>query len=245
MRRFINADDTEYLGADGDFASFNLFVYCGNNPISRADSNGCFWHIVAGAVVGGIIGAVSSIVGQVASGKSVNWGEVGVSAAAGVLTGAITAACPGMGAVATGVVHGVIGAGTYAATELVNGRTPTVAGTLAAGITSGLLAGGTKAISNKLTTTKLYRSVSPAEANSFSSTGKLSAAQGQMEGKFFATTKANAKIWGTKMGSSNIISIRVPNSALSHSSVTYFPRLDAIGAAYYFSDLAYLNSVLR
>ena len=245
MRRFINADDTEYLGADGDFASFNLFVYCGNNPISRADSNGCFWHIVAGAVVGGIIGAVSSIVGQVASGKSVNWGEVGVSAAAGVLTGAITAACPGMGAVATGVVHGVIGAGTYAATELVNGRTPTVAGTLAAGITSGLLAGGAKAISNKLTTTKLYRSVSPAEANSFSSTGKLSAAQGQMEGKFFATTKANAKIWGTKMGSSNIISIRVPNSALSHSSVTYFPRLDAIGAAYYFSDLAYLNSVLR
>ena len=245
MRRFINADDTEYLGADGDFASFNLFVYCGNNPISRADSNGCFWHIVAGAVVGGIIGAVSSIVGQVASGKSVNWGEVGVSAAAGVLTGAITAACPGMGAVATGVVHGVIGAGTYAATELVNGRTPTVAGTLAAGITSGLLAGGTKAISNKLTTTKLYRSVSPAEANSFSSTGKLSAARGQMEGKFFATTKANAKIWGTKMGSSNIISIRVPNSALSHSSVTYFPRLDAIGAAYYFSDLAYLNSVLR
>lgn len=89
------------------------------------------------------------------------------------------------------------------------------------------------------------RSVSPAEANSFSSTGKLSAGQGQMEGKFFATTKANAKIWGTKMGSSNIISIRVPNSALSHSSVTYFPRLDAIGAAYYFSDLAYLNSVLR
>ena len=63
--------------------------------------------------------------------------------------------------------------------------------------------------------------------------------------QLLAYRQANAKIWGTKMGSSNIISIRVPNSALSHSSVTYFPRLDAIGAAYYFSDLAYLNSVLR
>ena len=85
----------------------------------------------------------------------------------GALTGAITAACPGMGAVATGIVHGVVGAGTYAATELVNGRTPTLGGKLAAGITSGVLAGGAKAISNKLTTTKLYRSVSTAEAKVF------------------------------------------------------------------------------
>ena len=150
-----------------------------------------------------------------------------------------------MGAVATGIVHGVVGAGTHVATELVNGRTPTVVGTLAAGVTSGVLAGGAKAISNKLTTTKLYRSVSTAEAKSFSSTGKFSAGAGQMEGKFFATTRANAKTWGSKLGSGNIISIRVPNSALSHSSVTYFPRLDAIGPAYYFSDLSYLNSVFR
>lgn len=113
------------------------------------------------------------------------------------------------------------------------------------GITSGVLAGGVKVIGNKLTTTKLYRSVSSAEANSFSSTGKLSAGAGQMEGKFFATSRADAKMWGARMGSSNIISIRVPNSALSHSSVTYFSRLDAIGPAYYFSDLAFLNSVLR
>ena len=153
--RFINADDVNLLGANDDFASLNLFSYCGNNPISRADSNGYFWHIVAGAVIGGLIGAVSSIVGQAVSGKRINWAEVGVSAASGVLTGAITAACPGMGAVATGFVHGVIGAGTHAATELVNGRTPTVAGTLAAGITSGLLAGSAKAIGNAISSGKL------------------------------------------------------------------------------------------
>jgi hypothetical protein len=223
----------------------NLFAYCDNNPVMRADNGGEFWHIVGGAVIGGLIGGISSIVGQAVSGNGINWAEVGVSAASGALTGAITAACPGMGAVATGIVHGVVGAGTYAATELVNGRTPTLGGTLAAGITSGVLAGGAKAISNKLTTTKLYRSVSTAEAKSISSTGKLSAGAGQMEGKFFATTKANAQTWGSKLGNNKIISIRVPNSALSHSSVTYFPCLDGIGPAYYFSDLLYLNSVLR
>ena len=153
--RFINADDVDLLGANGDFASLNLFSYCGNNPVSRADSNGHFWHIAAGAVVGGLIGAISSVVGQAVSGQKINWAEVGVSAASGALTGAITAACPGMGAVATGIVHGVVGAGTYAATELVNGRTPTVAGTLAAGITSGVLSGGTKAIGNAISSGKL------------------------------------------------------------------------------------------
>ncbi|MBO5021696.1 MAG: RHS repeat-associated core domain-containing protein, partial [Clostridia bacterium] len=244
--RWINADTTDILTATPmGLTDKNLFAYCDNNPVMRADHGGDFWHIVAGAAIGGLIGGISSIVGQAISGQKINWAEAGVSAASGALTGAITAACPGMGAVATGIVHGVVGAGTHVATELVNGRTPTVVGTLAAGVTSGVLAGGAKAICNRLTTTKLYRSVSTAEAKSFSSTGKFSAGTGQMEGKFFATTRANAKTWGSKLGSGNIISIRVPNSALSHSSVTYFPRLDAIGPAYYFSDLSYLNSVFR
>lgn len=85
----------------------------------------------------------------------INWAEVGISAASGALTGAISAACPGMGAVATGVVHGLVGAGTYAATELVNGNTPTIEGIVAAGVTSGLLAGGAKAISNAIASGKL------------------------------------------------------------------------------------------
>ena len=33
--RFINADSVSMLGANGDFASLNLFAYCGNNPVSR------------------------------------------------------------------------------------------------------------------------------------------------------------------------------------------------------------------
>ena len=38
--RFINADDIDYLGADGSPLSYNLFAYCLNNPVNRFDVNG-------------------------------------------------------------------------------------------------------------------------------------------------------------------------------------------------------------
>ena len=38
--RFINADDTSNLAANGDVVSFNLFAYCGNNPVIRKDDGG-------------------------------------------------------------------------------------------------------------------------------------------------------------------------------------------------------------
>ena len=31
--RFLNADGLAYLGADGALIGYNLFVYCGNNPL--------------------------------------------------------------------------------------------------------------------------------------------------------------------------------------------------------------------
>lgn len=55
--RFINPDDVQLLGANSDFAGLNLFVYCGNNPVSRTDNNGQFWHLVVGGVLGGIMAA--------------------------------------------------------------------------------------------------------------------------------------------------------------------------------------------
>ena len=44
--RFINADDPALLGANGDFASQNLFTYCGNNPVIRADTGGHAWETI-------------------------------------------------------------------------------------------------------------------------------------------------------------------------------------------------------
>ena len=42
--RFVNADDTDYLGKDQSPVSLNLFLYCFNNPITGSDPNG-FWSI--------------------------------------------------------------------------------------------------------------------------------------------------------------------------------------------------------
>jgi hypothetical protein len=38
--RFINADGISYLGANGDFISYNLYAYCSNNPVMYVDPNG-------------------------------------------------------------------------------------------------------------------------------------------------------------------------------------------------------------
>ena len=146
--RFISAD--VHLSTGQGVLGHNAFAYCGDNPIARVDTEGEFWHILAGAVIGAVIGAVTSVVSQVVKGEEVNWGAVAVSAAAGAVSGAINAACPCMGVVATGLVQGAIGAAAYAGTEMAYGRTPTVEGTLIAGITSGVFAAGAKALTQGL-----------------------------------------------------------------------------------------------
>ena len=40
--RFINADDPGYMGVDGTPVSYNLFAYCGNNPVMGFDPSGTF-----------------------------------------------------------------------------------------------------------------------------------------------------------------------------------------------------------
>ena len=115
--RFTNADDVDLLGANGDFTSLNLFAYCGNNPVSRADSSGYLWLNV---LIGTVVGAAAGIVGQVISDvvTSILNREVTISnwqtytgatigdAAGGVVlatTGNMNAANAVTGAVTTGV----------------------------------------------------------------------------------------------------------------------------------------------
>ena len=50
--RFINAD--RVLGANSDLAAYNLYPYCGNNPIIRYDDNGLFFkEIIRGIIHAG------------------------------------------------------------------------------------------------------------------------------------------------------------------------------------------------
>lgn len=102
--RFINADDASNLGVNSDFASINLFAYCGNNPVNRADDGGDFWHIVVGAVIGGVIGAVSTA----ASGGD------GIDIAIGFLAGAGGGALAASGA---GVLIQAVGSAAIAMTS--------------------------------------------------------------------------------------------------------------------------------
>ena len=150
-QRFLNSDRIEVLGVGGDILSYNGYAYCENNPANRADHDGNFWHILAGAVFGAIGGAISSIVSQVTSGQEINWKAVGISAASGAISGAITAACPCMAPLAAGVVQGTLSAATYAITEKVAyGRDPSLGETLKVGFISGVTAGVTQYVGQEL-----------------------------------------------------------------------------------------------
>ena len=119
--RFINADDISCLSANGDFASYNLYAYCGNNPVSRKDDGGEFWEAVAIGFIAGVIGQyVSDVIENVKEGKSgmdalEPRSSIGDYVASGI--GGAIAAVPGLnllgtmavgalGNVATGVLKG-------------------------------------------------------------------------------------------------------------------------------------------
>ena len=51
--RFISADN--YPSTGQGLTGNNMFAYCGNNPVSRADSSGEFFNTVCGALIGGLI----------------------------------------------------------------------------------------------------------------------------------------------------------------------------------------------
>lgn len=125
LRRFLNADDVDSLGANGDFASLNLFAYCGNNPISRADSNGQFWHIVVGAAVGIATQYISDVATNLISGKSFSeslkptssWADYGSAALSGAL------AASGVGFGVSVAANAALGGATYLANCGINGET--------------------------------------------------------------------------------------------------------------------------
>ena len=78
--RFINADDTEYLGSDGSVLSYNLFAYCMNNPVNRFDVDGN-WSLPNWAkVVVGAVAMVAAVAVTVATGGAAAPVLIGVPA---------------------------------------------------------------------------------------------------------------------------------------------------------------------
>ena len=73
MGRFINADNVDLLGANGDFASLNLFAYCGNNPVHRKDTNGYFWETALDVL------SLGASIAEVALNPADPWAWVGLA----------------------------------------------------------------------------------------------------------------------------------------------------------------------
>ncbi len=224
--RFINIDDIEILDTTKGFANgINLFAYCLNNPINDADSNGNMPNWLKWLLGG--LAFIGAIVLTVVSGGSLAPVFIGMGASilgSGLIQGVIIASSGGSfwSGFASGAADGAMWGGIFA-----------------------FAGAAVNAIKYFATTTKLYRAVSNTEYYLVKQTGRFSTTFGHMEGKFFATTKANANLWKSQMHADKIIKIRILKKGLTSEAVKFFDRLDNIGPAYYFYDMEYLNSIIK
>lgn len=110
MGRFVSTDTTDIIASTlNDLTNKNLYAYCDNNHVVRADHAGEFWNTIIGTVAGAIVGGVSAAI----MGTSIKAGLVS-GAVSGGLAGAaldITIATGGTGLVALAIVSGGSGIG--------------------------------------------------------------------------------------------------------------------------------------
>ncbi len=118
--RMINADRLETLTASPTSTTDkNLFSYCDNDPVNRTDDEGGFWHIIAGAVIGGVVSIASQVIANKMEGKALNNG-LGIAFVTGAASGALAATGVGLlGQVAANVA---LGMGSYAIDKVSSGQ---------------------------------------------------------------------------------------------------------------------------
>ena len=92
--RFLVADEI-CPEQNNDIFDHNAYAYVGACPTNRKDSDGFFWHIAIGAVVGGLVSAIGSAASQLIENKGdftkIDVGEVVVAGVAGAASGALAA----------------------------------------------------------------------------------------------------------------------------------------------------------
>ena len=115
VKRFLNSDD-DLLSATSPetLTDKNYFAYCDNNPVSRTDGEGTIWHIVAGAVIGGVLNSITDIKGVVDAYKSDGnvkqaWLHLGISFTTGAVSGGLS--MTGVGAVASAGINAALSGG--------------------------------------------------------------------------------------------------------------------------------------
>ena len=166
--RFINADDIDYLGADGSSLNYNLFAYCLNNPVNRFDVNGN-WSMPNWLKV--TVGAVA-IAGLAVA--TVCTGGAAAVICGAALSGAIAGGASGavMGAIGGGISGGWQGAldgacSGFMSETLIGGAT----GAASAGLN--IATGATTVVGNAHGST-LHKLATNMEAGKMTASGKYS-----------------------------------------------------------------------
>ena len=166
--RFINADDIDYLGADGSPLSYNLFAYCLNNPVNRFDVNGN-WSMPNWLKV--TVGAVA-IAGLAVA--TVCTGGAAAVICGAALSGAIAGGASGavMGAIGGGISGGWQGALDGACSGFMSG---TLIGGATGAASAGLniATGATTVVGNAHGST-LHKLATNMEAGKMTASGKYS-----------------------------------------------------------------------
>ena len=97
-----------------------MFVYCGNNPVSREDEGGELWNFVIGGVVGALVGGVTAAMSSYVATGAVDLGSVALGVATGTIGGLIGAS--GMPALGQAVASGLLSAANNVGNALITGN---------------------------------------------------------------------------------------------------------------------------
>ena len=158
IRRFINADNNL---SSASICGYNLFAYCGNNPVNRTDATGeAWWHWALGAaiVVGCAVATVATCGGFAAAAGAVAAVCAGTAAAS---TAATVAASAFVGSAA---VYGSLALSSLADSASVEdfnnkGNWGTVAATAAGGLAGAGIGLKISGSSERTTTINIYNPI--------------------------------------------------------------------------------------
>ncbi len=164
--RFINADS--YASTGQGFLGYNMFAYCGNNPISRVDESGEFWATNLVKVGVGVALIAGLAVATVATGGTA--AVICGAALSGAITGGVSSAA--IGAVSGGLSGGWEGALDGACSGFLSG---TILGGITGAATSGLnIASGATTIIGKAHGHPLHKLAINMEAGKMAASGQYS-----------------------------------------------------------------------
>ena len=122
--RFISPDTSAVLAATPTaLTDKNLYAYCDNNPVMRADNGGDFWHMLIGGIIGVASQFCSDLITSAIEGEfsTSHWSEY-AGAFIGGMVGQLFSMTPFLGDVVGAAVATVVTSNVYNVESLITGR---------------------------------------------------------------------------------------------------------------------------